>query len=432
MYRYVFEKLKEWKNNPDKKPLILNGARQVGKTWLMLELGKLYKDSIYINFDNEPELDDIFQKDIRPSSLIEKIQAHFQKRITEDTLIIFDEIQETPRAITSLKYFNEEMPRLSIICAGSLLGLSVHKGVGSPIGKTEYLNVYPLNFSEFLLATGREILLENIQQKKWDILSSVKQTCESALKEYYYVGGMPACVLAFSENRDFFKVRDIQNDILKGYDSDFTKHSEFSLSERIREVWRTVPSQLAKENKKFIYGIIREGARAKEYEMAINWLRDCGLIYQVNRVTSPDIPLEAYKEHRNFKMYISDVGLLCAKCRIELKDIFTENKVLMMFKGSVTEQFVCQELVNQKTDFAYYTNDRNSCEVDFIAKIGNGIVPIEVKADINLQAKSLKSYMEKYKPEYAVRLSLADYKVTDNLYDIPLYAISTLKEIISN
>ena len=430
MYRYAIEKLKEWKDNPNKKPLILNGARQVGKTWLMLELGKSYKDCIYINFDNNPEMEEIFGKDLRPNIIIQKLQAHFQKRITNETLLIFDEIGEMPRALTSLKYFNEEMPQLNIICAGSLLGISIHKGVGIPVGKVSYLNIYPLNFSEFLLATGREILLENIQNHNWEIISSVKQTYETALKEYYFVGGMPACVQSFADNNDFFTVREIQEDILKSYDQDFTKHTNLNLTERIREVWRSIPSQLAKENKKFVYGVIREGARAKEYELALNWLQDSGLIYEINRVTQPDVPLEAYKEIRNFKIFICDVGLLCAKCKIELKDIFSKNKLLMTYKGAISEQFVCEEFVQQKMDFAYYTNDRNTSEVDFIAKISEGIVPIEVKAEINLQAKSLKMYMEKFKPELACRLSLADYKVTNNLYNIPLYAVSEIKEIL--
>ncbi|MBQ0104961.1 MAG: ATP-binding protein [Armatimonadetes bacterium] len=432
MKRFAIDRLIEWKNSSEKKPLILNGARQVGKTWLMKELGeKYYKNYVYINFDRTKDLGEIFDTDLDPKRIVRQIGAFLNKEINEDTLLIFDEIQEVPKALASLKYFNEDMPGQDIICAGSLLGLALHHGISFPVGKVEHLNIYPMTFSEFLLGTDRENLYNILAQSDWQMIKVLKERYISALKEYLFVGGMPGVINAFRE-KSFEAAGKVQDDILYYYDMDFSKHTEYRETEKIRMIWQSLSGQLAKENKKFIYGYIREGAKAKEYESAVRWLEDCGLIHKVYRVTVSKVPLNPYKDLKIFKIFLNDVGLLSRMSGLDYFDILNKNEIFTEFKGALTEQYVCQELAAMNNlNFAYYKNDSTRTEIDFIAKAGMGIVPIEVKSGENLHAKSLNAYMKKFEPEKAVRTSLADYKVTDNLYDIPLYAISALKEIIS-
>ena len=432
MKRLIIDELIKWKNNPNKKPLILNGARQVGKTWLMLELGKnYYKDYVYVNFDNRYELSELFEPNLDTKRIIAKLSQLYNKRITKKTLIIFDEIQEIPRALSSLKYFNEDAPEYNIICAGSLLGVALHKGVSFPVGKVEHIDIYPMIFKEFLLATGRENYYNALVNKDWTIIKILKKGFIEALREYYIVGGMPACIQDYANNKDFHRVKKIQDEILFNYERDFSKHTPIELTDKIRAVWKSIPSQLAKENKKFIYGHIRDGAKSKEYESAINWLCDCGLIRKVYRVTTPKVPLKFYEDLKVFKLYLCDVGLLSRLSELDVEDVLLGNKLFVEFKGALTENYVCQEFsAMDDFKFDYYTNERSKSEIDFIAKIGKGIVPIEVKAEINLQAKSLTAYNQKHNPEKLCRASMADYKVTGNLYDIPLYAIGEIKEIL--
>lgn len=425
MERYALNNLITWKESKNRKPLILHGARQVGKTWLMQEFGKNYfKQTIYINFDNNKELENIFKDNINVKNILAALEIISNKKITpDDTLIIFDEIQEVPNALKSLKYFYEESPEYYIICAGSLLGLSIHSGSSFPVGKVDFLNIYPLTFTEFLDAYSKEKLREIIENKNTALLHTFKDELKKLLKIYLYIGGMPEVVQSFINNNDYDEARKLQNNILLSYELDFAKHAPLSEVPRIREIWKSIPSQLAKENKKFIYGIIKEGARAKEYEKAIMWLCDAGLIYTVHNINTPDIPLSAYKDLKAFKIYLLDIGLLGAMAELD-KKVLLNDDIFIRFKGIYTEQYVLEQLILKYKHLYYYTNNRNSAEIEFLIEYDSHVIPVEVKAGVNLKAKSLKTYIDKYKPAKAVRFSLADYKNIDNLADIPLYAIN--------
>lgn len=425
MRRYALNDLITWKESLNRKPLILNGARQVGKTWLMQEFGKKYfRQTVYINFDNNKELENIFKDNINVKNILAALEIISNKKITkEDTLIIFDEIQEVPNALKSLKYFYEELPEYYIICAGSLLGIAMHAGSSFPVGKVDFLNMYPLTFTEFLEAYNKEKLTDIIKNKNTALLQTFREELKNLLKIYLYIGGMPEVVQNFINNNDYNETRKLQNNILLSYELDFAKHAPLSEVPRIRDIWNSIPSQLAKENKKFIYGIIKEGARAKEYEKAIMWLCDAGLIYTVHNVNTPDIPLSAYKDLKAFKIYLLDIGLLGAMANLD-KKILLDDDIFIRFKGIYTEQYVLEQLILKHKNLYYYTNDRNSAEVEFLIEYDSHIIPVEVKAGVNLKAKSLKTYIDKYNPVKALRFSLADYKETDNLIDISLYAIN--------
>lgn len=426
MYRYAIENLRKWKRKKSRKPLIIEGARQVGKTWLMKEFGRQeYKNTVYINFDSNARVAELFSTDLDVQRILRGIEIYAGRKIDpENTLIIFDEVQEVPKALSSLKYFCEDAPEYHIVCAGSLLGIALHDGTSFPVGKVEFLKLYPLSFKEFLMATGKEPYAELIDQKDYQMVASFKQIYVDALKEYYYVGGMPEAVASYSEEQDFAEVRNIQNRIIAAYEQDFSKHAPANIVPKIRMVWNSIPTQLAKENRKFIYGLIREGARAKEYETAIMWLSDCGLVHKVSRITAPHLPLKAYEDLKAFKLFLVDVGLLGALAGLNQKILLDGNDLFVEFKGALTEQYVLQQLVtNPDLGIYYYTNDRGNCEIDFLVDDGEKIIPLEVKAEINLRAKSLKSYRDKYSPEVSVRASMADYKVTDGLVDLPLYTI---------
>jgi len=430
MYRTALEKLKKWKESKNRKPLIIEGARQVGKTWLMKEFGKNeYKDTVYINFDSNAQMQELFSADLNVERIVTGLELYAGRKIDPDsTLIVFDEVQEVPRALSSLKYFYEDAPGYHIVCAGSLLGIALHEGTSFPVGKVDFLKLYPLSFKEFLMATGLERFAELIDQKDYQMITSFRQTYVDALKQYYYVGGMPEVVASFAEEKDFNEVRSIQKRILSAYEQDFSKHAPLEVVSKIRMLWNSIPAQLAKENKKFIYGIIREGARAKEYETALMWLSDCGLVHKVSRVNSGKIPLKAYEDLKAFKLFVLDVGLLGAMVGLSQRTLLNGNDLFVEFKGALTEQYVLQQLIlNQDMGVYYYTNERNTCEVDFVVDTGEDIIPIEVKAEINLKAKSLRTYMEKFEPTLAVRTSMADYRKEDNLVDLPLYVVESVK-----
>ena len=432
MYRIAIEKLLKWKQSKRRKPLIIEGARQVGKTWLMKEFGRqAYEDTVYINFDSNSRMAELFAPDLDTERLIMGLELYAGRKIDpEKSLLIFDEVQEVPRALTALKYFYENAPQYNIVCAGSLLGIALHQGTSFPVGKVDFLKLYPLSFNEFLRAIGEERFAELLDKRDFQMITSFRQTYIDALKQYYFVGGMPEAVQSFAENKDFNEVREIQRRILAAYEQDFSKHVPNEIVPRLRMLWNSIPSQLAKENKKFIYGLVREGARAKEYETAIMWLCDCGLVHKVSRVNTAGIPLRAYENLKAFKLFLVDVGLLGCMAGLRQRTLLDGNALFVEFKGALTEQYVCQQLKTiENLDVYYYTNDRGSCEVDFVVDTGERIVPVEVKAEINLKAKSLKTYREKFSPEVAVRTSMADYKKEDWLVNLPLYAIDQIAQI---
>ena len=409
--------------------MIIEGARQVGKTWPMKEFGKqAYADTVYINFDSNSRMADLFSADLDTDRLIMGLELYAGRKINpENTLLIFDEVQEVPRALASLKYFYENAPQYHIVCAGSLLGIALHQGTSFPVGKVDFLKLYPLSFSEFLMATGNERFAELLKKQDYEMITSFKQTYIDALKHYYFVGGMPEAVQSFAESKDFNEVRAIQKRILAAYEQDFSKHAPNEIVPKIRMLWNSIPSQLARENKKFIYGLVREGGRAREYETAIMWLSDCGLVHKVSRVNAAGIPLKAYEDLKAFKLFIVDVGLLGCMTGLRQRTLLDGDDLFVEFKGALTEQYVCQQLKTiEDLGVYYYTNDRGSCEIDFVVDTGEQIVPIEVKAETNLRAKSLKTYRERFEPELSVRTSMADYKKEDWLLNLPLYAIENI------
>ena len=426
------EKLLKWKESKRRKPLIIEGARQVGKTWLMKEFGKkAYANTVYVNFDSNSRMAELFASDLDTDRLIMGLELYAGHKIdTGSTLLIFDEVQEVPRALTSLKYFCENAPQYHIVCAGSLLGIALHEGTSFPVGKVDFLKLYPLCFKEFLMATGKERFAELLNKRDFGMITSFKQTYINALKQYYFVGGMPEAVQSFAENKDFNEAREIQKRILTAYEQDFSKHAPNEIVPKIRMIWNSIPSQLAKENKKFIYGLIREGARAKEYETAIMWLSDCGLVHKVSRVNAAGIPLKAYENLKAFKLFMVDVGLLGCMAGLRQRTLLDGNDLFVEFKGALTEQYVCQQLKTiEDLGIYYYTNDRGSCEVDFVIDTGELIIPVEVKAEVNLKAKSLKTYREKFSPDVSVRTSMADFKKEDWLVNLPLYTIEQISKI---
>lgn len=432
MYRIAIERLFQWKQNKRRKPLIIEGARQVGKTWLMKEFGRqAYADTVYINFDSNSRMAALFASDLDTERLIMGLELYAGRKIDPDnTLLIFDEVQEVPRALASLKYFYEDAPQYHIVCAGSLLGIALHQGTSFPVGKVDFLKLYPLSFQEFLLATGKEGFADLLARQDFPMVTGFKQTYIDALKHYYFVGGMPEAVQSFAESKDLNEVRAIQKRILAAYEQDFSKHAPHEIVPRLRMLWNSIPSQLAKENKKFLYGLVREGARAKDYETAIMWLSDCGLVHKVSRVNAAGIPLRAYEDLRAFKLFVVDVGLLGCMAGLRPRTLLDGNDLFVEFKGALTEQYVCQQLKTiEDLDVYYYTNDRGSCEVDFIVDTGERILPVEVKAEVNLKAKSLKTYCEKFSPEVAVRTSMADYKKEAWLVNLPLYAIDQITKL---
>ena len=428
MYRKIITELKEWKNKRNRLPLILKGARQVGKTWILKEFGKEYFDDVlYINFENAGNIADLFEGNIEPNRIIEYLSALNHKKIVpEKTLIIFDEIQELPRALTSLKYFAEETPEYAICCAGSLLGVFLHDQVSFPVGKVDFLELQPLDFEEFLIANGEKALIDVIVKNELEQLPDlIADKLKDYLKKYFVIGGMPRAVKTWIEEKDFELVEKVQKGILKAYERDFSKHTDNNTATKIQYVWNSIPSQLAKENRKFIYGVVKDGARAREYENSINWLKDTGLIRVVNRVKCGNKqPLKAYEDLKAFKIYLLDVGLLRVLCELPYETIIEKDAIYNEFNGLLTEQFVLQELGNvKKVNTIYYWSNEFQSEVDFVFAYKNLIIPIEAKAGINVKAQSLKVYMKEYNPKFAIRYSLLNIKFDNKILNIPLYAI---------
>ena len=432
MYRYKIEELKKWKESSTRKPMIIRGARQVGKTWLMKEFGKeFYEKCAYINFDDNSRMNKLFEEDFDLDRIIQGLKIESGVNIEpENTLIIFDEIQETPKALKALKYFCENAREYHIISAGSLLGVAIHEGTSFPVGKVDFMDLTPLSFFEFLEALGENELLKLLKNNDFPMIEVFNTKIKEYLKLYYYVGGMPEVVNAYATNKDLKEVRKIQKELLAAYEQDFSKHAPSNIVPRIRQLWNNIPTQLAKENKKFIYGLIKEGARAREYEIALSWLIDCGIVYQINRVNNCKVPLSAYQDFNAFKLYLLDVGLLAAMAEIDEKTLLNGNEIFVEFKGSLTEQYVLCQL-KQCTDLNvfYWTADTGTAEIDFITQIRGNNVPIEVKANENLQAKSLKTFVQKYNTEINVRTSMSNYRKEDWLINVPLYSIGNIEEI---
>ena len=429
MYRTAMDALLQWKEKINRKPLIIMGARQVGKTWLMKEFGKThYEKTAFISFYNNKILDDVLQADFDIKRILMNLNIESGVTITPgDTLIILDEIQDSPKVLESLKYFCEEAPQYHVVAAGSLLGVTIHEGVSYPVGKVDLLDLYPLNFREFLYAMDEQSLADALATKDYALIDNFSEKYLFWLKNYYYVGGMPAVVDEFRQNRDYAEVRQIQNDIVRQYEGDFGKHVDARTLPRIRLVWDSVPLQLAKENKKFFFGQIKKGARSSEYEIAIQWLVDCGLIYKVNRVNEPNMPLKAYKSMNAYKLFVLDVGLLGAMSELEAESILEGNDIFIEFKGALTEQYVLQQLISDTRYNPYYFGtEKATFEQDFLIQKGKDIVPIEVKAGENIRSQSLKAYCDKYKPNKAVRFSTLKYMDQGWMENIPLYAVCNL------
>lgn len=429
MDRRAFDELLQWKNRPNRKPLVIQGARQVGKTWLMREFGRReYTRTAYLSFSENPHAAVIFEGAYHVESLIQGIALMSGVEITPgDTLVVLDEIQECERALNALKYLRENAPQYHIMAAGSLLGVAVRqRRMAFPVGQVDFLHLRPLSFREFLAALGQNILLQTLNGGNSALLAVAHEQLIARLKEYLYVGGMPEVVACYAATRNFAEVRRLQQQIIQGYENDFAKYTTARDVPRIHAVWNSVPQQLAKDNRKFVYKYLGEGARAREYENAVEWLIICGLLHRVRRISKPGVPLSAYESPSAFKLYALDCGLLGALARLDVRSLVQGNVVFEEFKGALTEQFVLQELLcTIDSAPAYWEPDSGSAEVGFVAQLGGDIIPFEVKAGVNLRARSLASYRARFEPPYAVRTSLATYELNEGLYNIPLYAISS-------
>ena len=426
MKRNVFEKLLEWKQKKNRKPLILNGARQVGKTYILRAFGEeCYEKVAYINCDKNELLQKIFEQDYDIQRILLSLSAlvHFNIE-PENTLIIFDEIQESPVILNSLKYFCEEAPQYHVAVAGSLLGISLHNGMSFPVGKVDMIKMYPMTFDEFLLATGQTSLVEVLKQGDFSVIDALGLRFIDSLRQYYFLGGMPAAVRLFAETKDLVEVRNIQKQILFDYQRDFSKHAPSQKVPRINMVWETIPAQLAKENKKFIFGALKKGARASEFEMAIQWLKDAGLIYQVNRVTAPTMPLKFYAEMSVFKLFILDIGLMGAMVDTPAESILVADTLFKEYKGAFTELFVLTQLMPLQIPIYYFSSNDSRVEIDFIVQHGATITPIEVKAEENVHAKSLRTFINKHPELRGIRLSMKPYQDQEWMENKPLYAVN--------
>jgi hypothetical protein len=433
MKRKAYEGLLKWKSNKSRKPLLIKGARQVGKTWLMKEFGKNEYESVaYINFEKSTQLADLFEADFDIPRILRSIQL-ITGIIPQpgETLIIFDEIQSVKRGLLSLKYFFEDAPEYHIIAAGSLLGLSIHKDDSFPVGKVDFLELYPLSFEEFTLAMEKKSLLDALHGQEWELVKAFKSNYTELLKQYYYTGGMPEVVRSFIQNNDYNEVREIQNSILESYNNDFSKHPPLEIVPRIKLIWNAIPSQLAKENRKFIYGAVKSGGRAKEFAVAIMWLEDAGLIHKISRVSNASLPLNGFADIGAFKLFMVDVGLLGAKSGLDAKTIIEGNSIFGQYKGALTEQYVLQQLkCSEGIETYYWSPEQGTAEVDFLIQAKGKVIPIEVKAEENLKAKSLKSFRDKFHPELSIRTSMSDFRKEETLTNLPLYGISLINSIV--
>ncbi|MBS4039485.1 MAG: ATP-binding protein [Flavobacteriales bacterium] len=427
MYRNLIKDLIFWKEKPNRKPLIIQGARQVGKTWLMKSFGEThFKEVVYINFESSVRLQNIFKDDFSIERIISIFEIESGKKIiSESTLIILDEIQEAYKGLTALKYFQENAPKYFVIAAGSLIGVSIQKDKSFPVGKVDFLTLYPMSFEEFLINHQEEGLVNAIKKNEWSIIEPFHEKLTNYLRLFYFVGGMPEAQKSYLDNKSLTEVRNIQQKILLGYENDFAKYAPITILQKIRMVWQTILGQLAKENKKFIYGQIKQGARAKDFEEAINWLVNAGLILKSYLVTKPTIPLKAYVNFDIFKLYLIDIGLLNAMANISEKILLNKSQILTEFKGALTEQFVAQEF-NQNFELHYWSSEKATAELDFIIQKNADIIPIEVKAEENLKAKSLKVFEDRYQTNQALRLSMSFYRKETWLTNFPLYTIFSI------
>lgn len=427
MERTLLFELKKWGKKKGRLPLIVRGARQVGKTWLLKEFGRsCFEDVCYINFEQSADLNDVFAGEIYPKRIIDFLSAiHGKKILPQKTLIIFDEIQEVPRALSSLKSFAELAPEYSVCCAGSLLGIALHQNTSFPVGKVEFLNLQPLSFEEFLLANEERELVDFVKNQKLQKFPlAITSKLTDYLKQYFIIGGMPSSVVTWLSTRDFSEVEKKQNEILYTFEQDFSKHAPKNIVPKIRYLWNSVPSQLAKENKKFIYGLIKEGTRAREYEDALLWLNDSGLIRKVSRITNPLLPLKSYEDLKSFKLYHLDVGLLRTMSELSPKVVINKVRIFKEFKGALTEQFVLQELsVIPDIRNVYYWKSKATAEIDYVFSYDIHVIPVEVKSGENLYSKSMSIYREKHLPELSLRFSLSNLEYNNGLLNIPLYAL---------
>ena len=427
MKRFLYKQLQKWKNSPDRKPLILEGARQVGKTWLLDEFGKgEYKHYIKINCDNNPDVAGLFA-DYDIKRILRVVSAVGKKpALPGETLIFFDEIQELPKALGALKYFSEDAPQIHVAAAGSLLGIKYHQGESFPVGKVDALRLFPLSFNEFLLAIGESQKEEILSSLLWNDIKSLRLSFIELLRQYYFTGGMPACVKEYAKSGDVLKVRAIQKSILHDYDDDIAKHAPKSDVAKIRIVWNSIPSQLAKENKKFVYGAIRKGARASEFENAIQWLCDAGIVQKVPRISKIAMPVKFYEDFSAFKLFMNDCGLFGALSDTPIKDILLGSKVFEEYKGAFTEQYVEQQIVSGgNSSLYYYTNENSTSEIDFVMQFKDSLLPIEVKAEENLHARSLKAVLDKDQSLRGLRISMSDYRQDARFDNLPLYATAS-------
>ena len=433
MERDKINSLMKWKLSAGRKPLVILGARQVGKTWLVQEFGKReYKQTVYVNFEKMKVVQNLFKEDFDVRRILTSLSVFARTAIVPgETLIVLDEIQAAEGGLTALKYFHEDAPQHHVIAAGSLLGMGLHQNTSFPVGKVDFLYLKPLSFLEFLNAIGEKQLAGLLGNPDWKIINVFKDKLTGYLRYYLFLGGMPEVVSHFAEHRDFRAARLLQRKILTSYQNDFSKHAPRDIVPRIIMVWKSLPSQLAKENKKFIYGVLKQGARAREYELAIQWLLDCGLLHQCFRITKPGMPLSAYQDLAAFKLYHNDVGLLGAMAKLPLKTILDGNAIFTEFKGALTENFVHQQLLlNEENDVYYWTNENSTAEVDFVIQNEEEIIPIEVKAGANIKSASFRFFCEKYKPAKAMRASLDDYKQEDWMTNVPLYSVGS--NLLSN
>lgn len=424
MNRKVYKELLKWKQSENRMPLVLCGARQVGKTWLMQEFGKNeYKNSIYLNFDSDESLCQLFEKDYDIDRILLAIQAYagFTPEKGE-TLIIFDEIQEARRGLGVLKYFCENAPEYHVIVAGSLLGIALHEGTSFPVGKVNMIDVYPMDFGEFLDAMGQTSLKEIAESHDWELMKPLKDKYIGLLRQYYFTGGMPKVVAIYIQNNNLAQVRQFQKDIIRAYKEDISKHAPTKDVPRINMVLDSIPAQLVKENKKFIFGALKKGARASEFEIAIQWLVDCGIIYKINRVSAAKMPLKFYEDFSAFKLFMLDIGLMGCLSDVPAKEILFYDNMLKEYKGAFTEAFVMQQLAAQKDISIYYwSTAKSEAELDFLVQKDSSIIPIEVKAEENLKSRSLYQFVTKNPDLTALRLSMSDYIKQDWMENRPLY-----------
>lgn len=425
MKRDIYNKLLSWKDNPERKPLIITGARQVGKTWIMKEFGRNEYDNVaYINCDNESRMEKLLTDDYNIERILLGLQAITGINIRKGkTLIIFDEIQQIPRGLHLLKYFYEEAPEYHVMVAGSLLGITLNKGTSFPVGKVDIIEMYPMSFNEFLDALGQEHLLKILHSNDWQLIDSLSSKFIEYLRQYYFVGGMPESVDSYCKNKDLAQVRTIQTNILKAYRNDISKHTTKTESIKIGQILDSFPSQLSKENKKFIYGVIKSGARASEYEVAIQWLIDAGIVHKVSRIKEAKLPLKFYEDISAFKLFFLDLGLFACMCDVPASEMLIGNNIFVEYKGAFAEQYVMQQFVCQNIKPYYWSSEKTPAEIDFIIQQDNKIIPVEVKAEVNVRARSLKQFISNNPQLKGVRISMLPYIDQDWMINIPLYNI---------